>query len=197
MSQVSSKESVSGKEEEFNPEKCNCSSWAEKIDIGLIEACKKLKDDKYTGCFENSDTLSCMKYRCRRRNFNIFCTNDDCKNGKWSYIYAMSTNIGKENIIGQDSDIWICFDNNKGKDVIRFEQIILHELFHLCDKDAVPPLEPTLNEKTPCSDWRNYTMNYCVYNDTFFEEWEMKSKTACEEAKKPKDNNGQKKYETS
>ncbi|UCH96937.1 MAG: carboxypeptidase regulatory-like domain-containing protein [Candidatus Aminicenantes bacterium] len=150
-----------------NTQNCqNCVIDENKLEEGQKLVCKNLSENNvYKKCID-ADTITCMRNRCdsdsNKRNYVIVCTNDDCKtdtsdsrNNTWGYITPESVNMDEK----EKGIIYVCINNNKGSDTKQFEQILVHELFHLCDKQGT---EISAYIRGFCSDWRAYQMMVCL-----------------------------------
>jgi hypothetical protein len=144
----------------------NCGIDENEIEKGQEETCKNLSTNSdYIKCIKDPGTRKCMQKRCQRKNYVIVCTNKDCEtdpddssNNTSGYISPVSVNMD-ENAEGR---VYVCIDNNKGSDSTQFEKILVHELFHLCDKQAT---EVSAYIRYFCSEWRNLQMMFCIYKN--------------------------------
>jgi hypothetical protein len=171
-----------------NTQNCqNCEIDEDELEKGLEEACKNLStNNEYTKCIKDPGTLNCMRNRCQRKNYVIVCTNeycetdpDDSSNNTSSYVKPEFVNMD-ENTEGR---IYVCINNNKNSDAKQFEQILIHELFHLCDKQAT---ETSAYVGGICSDWRDYRMMFCIYRSRYYEKKASYYENKCKGLKKNK-----------
>jgi hypothetical protein len=166
----------------------NCGIDENKLEEGQEDACKSLStNNDYIKCID-TNTLTCMRNRCdsKKRNYVIVCTTDDCvtdtsdsRNNTSSYVELGFVNMD-ENAKGI---IYVCIDNNKGSDNKQFEKILVHELFHLCDKQAT---EVSAYVRGICSDWRDYQMMFCIYRSRYYEKKASEYENKCKRLKKNK-----------
>jgi hypothetical protein len=171
-----------------NTQNChNCEIDEDELEKGQEEVCKNLStNNEYTKCINDPGTLNCMRNRCQKKNFVIVCTNDNCetdpddsRNNTKGYVSLGSVNMD-ENAEGR---VYVCIDNNKGSDAKQFEKTLIHELFHLCDKQAT---EISAYVRGFCSDWRNYQMMFCIYNNSYYEKKADEYGRKCTQLKKYK-----------
>jgi hypothetical protein len=76
--------------------------------------------------------------------------------------------------------VYVCINNNKGSDAKQFEKILVHELFHLCDKQAT---EPSAYIRYFCSEWRNLQMMFCIYKNENYKNDATKNEKECNRLK--------------
>jgi hypothetical protein len=171
-----------------NTQNChNCEIDEDELGKGLEDACKNLStNSEYTKCIKDPGTLNCMRNRCQRKNYVVVCTNENCetdsdesRNNTSSYVKPEFVNMD-ENTEGR---VYVCINNNKNSDAKQFEQILIHELFHLCDKQAT---EESAYVRGFCSDWRNYQMMFCIYNNSYYEKKADEKENDCIRLKKNK-----------
>ena len=156
-----------------NTQNChNCVIDENKLEEGQKLLCKNLSENNiYIKCIDPG-TLNCMRNRCdsdsNKRNYVIVCTNeycdtnpDDSRNNTKGYVSLGSVNMD-ENAEGR---VYVCINNNKGSGAKQFEQILIHELFHLCDKQAK---DVSAYVRGICSDWRDYQMMFCIYRTEYY-----------------------------
>jgi hypothetical protein len=170
-----------------NTQNChNCDIDEDELGKGLEEACENLSTNSdYIKCITDPGTLKCMRNRCQRKNYVIVCTNENCEtdpddssNNTKGYVSLGSVNMD-ENAEGR---VYVCINNNKGTDAKQFEQILIHELFHLCDKQAT---EPSAYVNIYCSEWRDYMMMACIYKGKgkYYKRKAEKNKKECNRLK--------------
>jgi hypothetical protein len=171
-----------------NTQNChNCEINEDELEKGQEEACKNLSTNSdYIKCIKDPGTLNCMRNRCQRKNYVIVCTNKDCEtdpddssNNTNGYVSLGSVNMDEN----AGEIIHVCIKNNKESDAKQFEQILIHELFHLCDKHAT---EQSAYVKGICSDWRNYQMMFCIYNNEYYKKKEREREWDCNRLKSKK-----------
>jgi hypothetical protein len=166
----------------------NCVIDENKLEEGQEDACKNLStNNDYIKCID-TNTLTCMRNRCdsKKRNYVIVCTNDDCetdpddsRNNTKGYVSLGSVNMDEN----AGAIIHVCINNNKGSDKKQFEKLLIHELFHLCDKQAK---EQSAYVRGICSDWRDYQMMFCIYKNEYYEDKAKEFKNECKRLKKNK-----------
>jgi hypothetical protein len=168
-----------------NTQNCHsCEIDEDELEKGQEDACKNLSTNSdYIKCIKDPGTLNCMRNRCQRKNYVIVCTNKDCEtdpddssNNTNGYVSLGSVNMD-ENAGGI---IHICINNNKGSDAKQFEKILVHELFHLCDKQAT---EVSAYIRYFCSEWRNLQMMFCIYKSEYYKKKARKNKRECNRLK--------------
>jgi len=171
-----------------NTQNCHdCEINEDELGKGQEEVCKNLSTNSdYIKCINDPGTLNCMRNRCQRKNYVIVCTNKDCEtdpddssNNTMSYVKPEFVNTD-ENAGGI---IYLCIDNNKGSDAKQFEKNFLHELFHLCDKQAT---EVSAYVSGICSDWRDYQMMLCIFKSRYYEKKAGEYEEKCTQLKKNK-----------
>jgi hypothetical protein len=168
-----------------NTQNChNCEIDEDELEKGQEEVCKNLSNNnEYTKCINDPGTLNCIRNRCQRKNYVIVCTNENCetdpddsRNNTKGYVSLESVNMD-ENAEGR---VYVCINNNKGSDAKQFEKILVHELFHLCDKQAT---EPSAYIRYFCSEWRNLQMMFCIYKNENYKNDATKNEKECNRLK--------------
>ena len=171
-----------------NTQNChNCEIDEDELEKGQEEVCKNLSTNSvYIKCINDPGTLNCMRNRCQRKNYVIVCTNKDCetdpddsRNNTKGYVSLGSVNMDEN----AGAIIHVCINNNKGSDKKQFEKLLLHELFHLCDKQAT---ESSAYVRGICSDWRDYLMMACIYSGKgeYYKKKARENKRECYRLKK-------------
>jgi hypothetical protein len=183
-----SKISLESRGASSNTQNChNCEIDEDELEKGQEEVCKNLSTNSvYIKCIKDPGTLNCMRNRCQRKNYVIVCTNKDCEtdpddssNNTKGYVSLGSVNMDEN----AGAIIHVCIKNNKESEAKQFEEILIHELFHLCDKQAV---EPSAYVSYYCSEWRAYRMMFCIYKSENYKKKARENKRECDRLKKNK-----------
>jgi hypothetical protein len=136
----------------------NCCSYNFDFDQIQNQACQDLQQNKDCIKYLRADEIKdCLECRCEHRNFKIKCV-ERCKTSPKGYTcgYVYRVNLKCTTY----TEIRICM-NNSSESKCNFEtqlpRIILHELYHICDRNSSSGM-------LPCLEYRAYRETYCIYH---------------------------------
>ena len=138
----------------------NCCSYNFDFDQIKNQACQDFQQNKdciYLNPLRADEIKDCIEYRCKHRNYKIKCVKK-CKPSPKGYTcgYVYQVNLKST----KDTIIRICMNNSSEYECdfeTQLPRIILHELYHICDRNAS-------SGKTSCLEYRTYRTISCIFH---------------------------------